>query len=84
MPHFEICYVDNSGSLVGTIATECASPKQAAILAHALKFRESLQVEVWHDDRLAYVRPAMFGTSFSTPFPRPFTLFEQPRLRSIG
>ena len=59
MPNYEICYVDG-GSLVGTISTECASPKQAAILAHALKFREFVQVEVWQGEKLTYVRPAMF------------------------
>jgi hypothetical protein len=80
MPHFEICYVDDAGSLVGTISTECANPKQAAILAHALKFRDALQVEVWDGDRLTYNRPAMFNAVGN----RPFAIFEQPRLRSAG
>ena len=66
MPNYEICYVD-AGSLVGTISTECASPKQAAILAHALKFRDCVQVEVWEGEKLTYVRPAMFS---AIPLPR--------------
>ena len=71
MPNYEICYVDG-GSLVGTISTECASPKQAAILAHALKFREFVQVEVWQGEKLTYVRPAMSPAQAAPQFgPQP-------------
>jgi hypothetical protein len=59
MPSYEICYIDRAGSLTGKIAVQCASSKDAAILAHAMKFREWLEVEVWEGEKLIYERPAV-------------------------
>ena len=58
MPSYEICYIDRAGSFAGKIAVQCANSKDAAILAHAMKFREWLQVEVWEGEKLIYERPA--------------------------
>lgn len=57
MPHYEICYTDHRGALVGKISAQCANSTQAAILAHAMKFRQWLKMEVWEGESLIYERP---------------------------
>jgi hypothetical protein len=57
MPHYEICYTDRQGALVGKISAGCSNATQAAIFAHAMKFREWLKVEVWEGETLIYERP---------------------------
>ena len=57
MLNYEICYTDRRGALVGKISAECASRTHAAVLAHAMKFRKWLGVEVWDGERLIYERP---------------------------
>jgi hypothetical protein len=52
MLNYEICYTDRRGALVGKISAECSSRTHAAVLAHAMKFRKWLGVEVWEGERL--------------------------------
>jgi hypothetical protein len=66
MPNFDVCYVDRSGSLIGKISMKCAGPKEAAILAHAMKFRKWLRVEVWEGDELIYRRPTAHASERPT------------------
>ena len=61
MLNYEICYTDRRGALVGKISAECASRRHAAILAHAMKFRKWLGVEVWEGEWLIYERPTPTG-----------------------
>lgn len=63
MLNYEICYTDRRGALVGKISAECASRTHAAVLAHAMKFREWLSVEVWEGERLIYERPTPCGST---------------------
>ena len=57
MLNYEICYTDRRGALVGKISTDCANRTHAAVLAHAMKFRKWLGVEVWEGEKLIYERP---------------------------
>lgn len=57
MTSYEICYLNEDGSLNARIATECANDMQAKILAHAMKAAGSARIEVWDGVRLIYERP---------------------------
>lgn len=57
MPAYEINYRHDDGSLTAKIETECASDKEAKILAHAMKMEGAHQFEVWQGDTLIYARP---------------------------
>ena len=57
MTSYEICYLNEDGSLNARIATECANDMQAKILAHAMKAAGSTRIEVWDGVRLIYERP---------------------------
>jgi hypothetical protein len=58
MTNYEICYLNEDGSLNARIATECSNDMQAKILAHAMKAVGSKRIEVWDGVRLIYERPA--------------------------
>ncbi len=58
MTSYEICYLNEDGSLNARIATECANDMQAKILAHAMKAAGAKRIEVWDGVRLIYERPA--------------------------
>ncbi len=57
MTSYEICYLNEDGSLNARIATECDNDMQAKILAHALKAAGTTRIEVWDGIRLIYERP---------------------------
>lgn len=57
MPHYEICYLDSEGTLLGTFCAACAGDKQARILAHAMRFAGTRRIEVWDGATLVYERP---------------------------
>src|SRR5262245_24429082 len=57
MPSYQIIYLDSDGRRVGSVHAECANDKHAMVLAHAMKFRQSLHLEVWERDTLIYCRP---------------------------
>ncbi len=61
MPAYEICYLNNDGSLACTLAAMCRDDLHAKILAHAMKLSACKQFEVWRDRRLVYERPQYFG-----------------------
>jgi hypothetical protein len=57
MPEYEITYRHDDGSLTAKIETQCATDKEAKILAHAMKVEGARQFEVWQGDTLIYSRP---------------------------
>jgi hypothetical protein len=59
MPAYEINYLHNDGSLAAKFEMQCASDKEAKILAHALKMDGAKQIEVWNGRALIYTRPQM-------------------------
>ncbi|HEY3638570.1 MAG TPA: hypothetical protein VGK90_10505 [Rhizomicrobium sp.] len=61
MPNFEICYLDDEGSLACSFSALCESETQAKVLAHAMKLRDYKMFEVWRDRTLIYQRPQHFG-----------------------
>ena len=61
MPTYEICYMNDDGSLVCTLAAMCRDDLHAKILAHAMKLSGYRRFEVWQDRKLVYERPRYFG-----------------------
>ena len=57
MRHYEICYLDEDGALVGTYFASCAGEKQARIMAHAMRLPGTRRIEVWDGPALIYERP---------------------------
>lgn len=57
MPSYDICYLNEDGSLNARIATECSNDMQAKVLAHAMKAAGSKRIEVWDGVTLVYERP---------------------------
>lgn len=68
MPEYEITYRHNDGSLTAKIETQCATDKDAKILAHAMKVDGARQFEVWQGDTLIYARPQTRPTVQRTGF----------------
>jgi hypothetical protein len=58
MPSFEICYLDDDGSLACSFSAMCANETHAKVLAHAMKLSAYKTFEVWQDRRLVYERPS--------------------------
>jgi hypothetical protein len=57
MPSYDICYLNEDGSLNAKIAADCANDMQAKVLAHALQAKGSRRIEVWNGVTLIYERP---------------------------
>jgi hypothetical protein len=57
MPSYEICYLNNDGSLAGKFAATCETQMQAKILAHAMRLDSARGIEVWDGSELIYRRP---------------------------
>ena len=57
MPSYEICYLNQDGTLNAKIAADCANDMQAKVLAHALKAEGFRRIEVWNGVTLIYERP---------------------------
>jgi hypothetical protein len=58
MTNYEICYLNEDGSLNAKIAAECATDMQAKILAHAMQAVGTKRIEVWDGVTLVYERPS--------------------------
>lgn len=61
MPTYEICYLNDDGSLACTLAAMCRDDLHAKVLAHAMKLGAYKGLEVWRDRKLVYERPQYFG-----------------------
>jgi len=57
MPAYEINYLKDDGSLAAKLAAQCASDKDAKVLAHAMKMASGFKIEVWNGKSLIYARP---------------------------
>lgn len=57
MPSYEICYMNDDGTLDAKVAAECANDLQAKVLAHALKKKGLKRIRVWDGGILIYERP---------------------------
>ena len=57
MQSYEINYLNDDGTLAAKLSAQCASDKDAKILAHAMKLSGTLQIEVWNGRTLIYARP---------------------------
>jgi hypothetical protein len=57
MPHYDICYLDAAGVLLGTFSMPCAGDTQARVLAHAMRLAGTRRIEVWQGATLVYERP---------------------------
>ena len=57
MPSYEICYMNDDGTLDAKVAAECDNDLQAKVLAHALKNKGLKRIKVWDGSTLVYERP---------------------------
>jgi hypothetical protein len=59
MPAYEICYLDQDGSLTYKFSATCDDDQRAKILAHAMKLPSAKKLEVWSGEMLIYSRPSV-------------------------
>ena len=59
MPAYEICYLDEDGSLTYKFSATCDDDQRAKILAHAMKLPSAKKLEVWSGKTLIYARPSL-------------------------
>jgi hypothetical protein len=59
MAAYEICYLDDDGTLICAFTVQFESAMRAKILAHAMKPPSCLRLEVWHGDEIVYARPEL-------------------------
>ena len=57
MPSYEICYLNDDGTLDARVAAKCANDMQAKVLAHAMKKKGLKRIKVWDGKKLVYERP---------------------------
>ena len=57
MRNYEICYLNEDGSVSATFSANCVNEHQAKILAHAMKLSGFRRMEVWDGQTLFYQRP---------------------------
>ncbi|MDE2184775.1 MAG: hypothetical protein KGJ78_17310 [Alphaproteobacteria bacterium] len=57
MPSYDICYLNEDGTVAARIAADCVNDMQAKVLAHAMKLEGSKKIEVWDGVTLVYERP---------------------------
>jgi hypothetical protein len=60
MPSYEICYLNQDGSLAAKFSTICDDQTKAKVMAHAMKLDGAKQIEVWDGRSLIYTRPTEF------------------------
>ena len=58
MPSYEICYLNDDGTLACTLAAMCSDDMRAKVLAHAMKLPGAKRLEVWSGATLIYARPS--------------------------
>jgi len=63
MPSYDICYLNPDGTVAAKLQAECASDREAKILAHALKEKGQKRIKVWTatDKHLVYQRPLIYA-----------------------
>jgi hypothetical protein len=59
MPAYEICYLDEAGSLTYKFSANCDDDQRAKVLAHAMKTPSARKMEVWSGEALIYTRPSI-------------------------
>ncbi len=57
MTTFEICYLEDDGTLACAFSVQFEDEMRAKILAHAMKPTAVRTIEVWHGQQLVYRRP---------------------------
>ncbi|MEI9995760.1 MAG: hypothetical protein WDM91_14285 [Rhizomicrobium sp.] len=57
MPAYEICYLEEDGSLACAFSVQFETEMRAKILAHAMKPADCRVLEVWSGKELIYRRP---------------------------
>jgi hypothetical protein len=57
MPSYDICYLNEDGTLAVKVAADLANETQAKVLAHAMKAKGVPRLEVWDGECLVYKRP---------------------------
>lgn len=57
MRNYEICYLNEDGTVSATFSANCDTDQQAKILAHAMKMGGFRRMEVWDGQKLVYQRP---------------------------
>jgi hypothetical protein len=67
MPNYEICYLNDDGSLSGKFAANCDTEMQAKVLAHAMRLDHSRGIEVWDGSALIYRRPDEIDRRIAAP-----------------
>ncbi len=58
MPAYEICYLDDDGTLTYKFLANCDDDGRAKVLAHAMKLPSAKRREVWSGEALSYARPS--------------------------
>jgi hypothetical protein len=58
MPAYEICYLDDEGTLTYKFLANCEDDGRAKVLAHAMKPPSAKRLEVWSGEALIYARPS--------------------------
>jgi hypothetical protein len=83
MPAYDICYLEEDGSLACAFSVQFDSEMRAKILAHAMKPAECRALEVWHGRELVYSRPGPLDgidARFAMAQTRPNGMRERPVL----
>jgi hypothetical protein len=57
MRNYDICYLNDDGTVSATFSANCRDEQQAKILAHAMKLNGFQRMEVWDGQKLVYQRP---------------------------
>ena len=58
MPAYEICYLDDAGTVTYKFLAHCEDDSRAKVLAHAMKLPSAKRLEVWSGEALIYARPS--------------------------
>jgi hypothetical protein len=58
MPAYEICYLDQDGTVTYRFSADCDDDQRAKILAHAMKLPSAKRLQVWSGESLIYARPS--------------------------
>ena len=58
MPAYEICYLDDEGTLTYKFLANCEDDGRAKVLAHAMKPPSAKRLEVWSGEALTYAKPS--------------------------
>lgn len=59
MAAYEICYLEDDGTLICAFTVQFESAMRAKILAHAMKPPACPRLEVWHGEEMIYARPEL-------------------------